>query len=186
MWFVDLKKRFYYIWGTLKIDIAQKFLDSKDFRVVWTKDDAPEIFEELHLQGELTAQLLLSPEGENKCLLTGTLSGVQILTCARTLELFDQPFETEMVLEVERCSMAKQELDEEIDDVFAYRVPQNQSFVDVSECVRQLIILQEPLRPVKNPEENFIFVSNKPSDAESIDPRWEKLKALKSQIENRS
>jgi uncharacterized protein len=64
--------------------------------------------------------------------------------------------------------------------------------VDVSECVRQLVILQEPAAPVKNPDEDFIFVSNKPTgdgSAESedtMDPRWEKLKALKSKMENRS
>ena len=85
-----------------------------------------------------------------------------------------------------------QELDEEDADVYAYRIPQNQEFVEVSECVRELVILQEPQAPVKNPEEDFIFVSNNQADegdpgAESpMDPRWEKLKALKSKMENRS
>ena len=65
--------------------------------------------------------------------------------------------------------------------------PQGQNFVDLSECVRQLVILQEPQAPVKNPDEDFIFVTNKPADEEpQTDPRWDKLKALKSKMENRS
>ena len=176
----------------MRIDIAQELKESEDRRVVWSHADAPEIFDELHLKGDLVAQVLVSPEGPSKWLVSGTLSGVQTLTCSRTLELFDRPFETEIVVEVERLGVAKQELDEDDADVFAYRIPQGQYFVDVSECVRQLVILQEPAAPVKNPDEDFIFVSNNQPDEGSdeatkpMDPRWEKLKALKSKMENRS
>ena len=189
---IDFISPFYYIWGTLRIDIAQELKESEDRRVVWSHADAPEIFDELHLKGDLVAEVLVSPEGPNKWLVSGTLSGVQTLTCSRTLELFDRPFDTEIVVEVERLGVAKQELDEDDADVFAYRIPQGQYFVDVSECVRQLVILQEPAAPVKNPDEDFIFVSNKPTSDGSVesedamDPRWEKLKALKSKMENRS
>lgn len=172
----------------MRIDIAQKLTESEDRRLVWSHADDPELFDELHLKGDLVAQVLVSPEGDSKWLVTGTISGVQTLTCSRTLELFDRPFETEMVVEVERIQIAQQELDEDDVDVFAYKIPQGQLFVDVSECVRQLVILQEPQAPVKNPDEDFIFVTNKTSDDESetMDPRWEKLKALKSKMENRS
>ena len=93
---------------------------------------------------------------------------------------------------LEYLEKAKQELDEDDADVFAYKIPQGQDFVDVSECIRQLVLLQEPVAPVKNPDEDFIFVSNNPPDegsdgaAKPMDPRWEKLKALKSKMENRS
>ena len=189
---IDFIPPFYYIWGTLRIDIAQKLTESEDRRVVWSHADAPEIFDELHLKGDLVAEVLVSPEGPGKCLVTGTLSGVQTLTCSRTLDLFDRPFTTEIVAEVERLPIAKQELDEDDADVFAYKIPQGQDFVDVSECIRQLVLLQEPVAPVKNPDEDFIFVSNNPPDEGSdgatkpMDPRWEKLKALKSKMENRS
>ncbi len=186
---MTLKVDFTTFGATLRIDIAQKLTESEDRRVVWSHADAPEIFDELHLNGDLVAQVLVSPEGESKWLISGVLSGVQTLTCSRTLELFDRPFETEMVLEVERTSVANQELDEDDVDVFAYKIPQGQLFVDVSECIRQLVILQEPFAPVKNPDEDFIFVTNKPSDEnpeDKVDPRWEKLKALKSKMENRS
>ena len=175
----------------MRIDIAQKLTDSEDQRVVWSHADAPEIFDELHLKGDLVAEVLVSPEGNGKCLVTGTLSGVQTLTCVRSLDLFDRPFETEIVVEVERGACAEQELHDDDDDVFAYTIPQTQNFVDVSECVRQLVTLQEPIAPVKNPDEDFIFVTNNQAgdgaDAEKpLDPRWEKLKALKSKMENRS
>lgn len=183
---------FYYIWATLRLDIAQNLTESEDRRVVWSRADAPEVFDELHLKGDLVAQVLVSPEGNGKCLVTGKVSGVQTLTCVRTLELFDRPFETEMTIEVERLQVASQELNDDDDDVFAYKIPQTQDFVDVSECVRQLVLLQEPFAPVKNPDEDFIFVTNNQTgedsaDAEKpLDPRWEKLKALKSKMENRS
>ena len=151
--------------ATLRIDIAQKLTEPEDRRVVWSHADAPEIFDELHLKGDLVAEVLVSPEGPGKW--------------------------TEIVVEVERLSVAKQELDEDDADVFAYKIPQGQDFVDVSECIRQLVILQEPVAPVKNPDEDFIFVSNNQPDegseeAKPLDPRWEKLKALKSKMENRS
>ena len=188
---IDFTPRFYYIWGTLRIDIAQELTESEDRRVVWSHADAPEIFDELHLKGDLVAEVLVSPEGNGKCLVTGTISGVQTLTCVRSLDLFDRPFETEIVVEVERGACAAQELHDDDDDVFAYTIPQTQDFVDVSECVRQLVTLQEPIAPVKNPDEDFIFVTNNQAqdgaEAEKpLDPRWEKLKALKSKMENRS
>ena len=188
---IDFIPPFYYIWGTLRIDIAQKLTESEDRRVVWSHADAPEIFDELHLKGDLVAEVLVSPEGNGKCLVTGTISGVQTLTCVRSLDLFDRPFETEIVVEVERGACAQQELHDDDDDVFAYTIPQTQDFVDVSECVRQLVTLQEPIAPVKNPDEDFIFVTNNQTgdgaEAEKpLDPRWEKLKALKSKMENRS
>ena len=176
----------------MKIELAKNLSEPEDRQVVWSKDCAPELFQELHLVGELRAKVLISPESSGKWLITGTLSGVQNLVCSRTLEPFDRPFSTELVIEVERYQAAAQELDDEESDVYAYRIPQNQEFVEVSECIRELVILQEPQAPVKNPEENFIFVSNETSDEGSeggekpMDPRWEKLKALKSKMENRS
>ena len=135
----------------MRLDIAQKLIEPEDRRVVWSHADAPEVFDELHLKGDLVAQVLVSPEGTNKCLVTGTISGVQTLTCVRSLEPFDRPFETEMTVEVERVQVASQELDDEDEEIFAYKIPQTQGFVDLRECVRQLVLLQEPQAPVKIP-----------------------------------
>ena len=171
---------------TLRIDIAHTLTESEERRIVWSHAESAELFDELHLVGDLVAQVLICPEGDSKCLVTGTISGVQTLTCSRTLEEFESPFTTEMVVEVERLPIGQQELDDDDDEAFAYKIPQGQDFVDVSECVRQLVILQEPQHPVKNPDEEFIFVTNKPPEEESaIDPRWEKLKALKQKLESK-
>ncbi|MEE1275454.1 MAG: DUF177 domain-containing protein [Fibrobacteraceae bacterium] len=172
---------YFYIWGTLRIDLAKNLADSAEIAVKWPSSEAPELFEELRLVGDLTAKVLVSPEEQGKFLLTGSLSGTQNLVCARTLETFERPFSTEMVLEVVREQVASQELDDEDADVFVVRIPVNQEYVDVSECIRQLVILQEPMYPVKNPDENFSFVDSSPESLE--DPRWEKLKALKCKME---
>ena len=106
----------------MKIELVKTLAEPEDRRTVWSREDAPELFDELHLVGELVAELLVSPEAGDRFLLTGKLSGTQNLTCSRTLEPFDRPFSTEMVVEVTRSQVASQELDEEDADVYAYRI----------------------------------------------------------------
>lgn len=144
------------------------------------------VFEELHIKDSLAVELSVVPENPSKWILVGTLSGVQVLECSRTLELFDHPFETPISFWVELIpGLAKQELDDTDDETFGFRVPQNQDQVDVTECVRQLVILQEPLHPVKDdPDKDFVWESGEKSEARQGDPRWEKLKALKSKMEH--
>ncbi len=92
----------------MKIELVKTLAEPEDRRTVWSRSDAPELFDELHLVGELVAELLVSPEAGDRFLLTGKLSGTQNLTCSRTLEPFDRPFSTEMVVEVTRCQVASQ------------------------------------------------------------------------------
>lgn len=165
----------------MRIEIAKIVAEPKEISRVWSSSEAPELFEELRLSGELKAEVLVSPAEQGKLLLTGSLSGTQSLTCARTLEPFECPFSTELVLEVLREQISSQELDDEDAEIFVIRIPLHQDYVDVSECVRQLVILQEPMYPVKNPDESFSFVDSTNEPAE--DPRWEKLKALKRKME---
>lgn len=180
----DKKLHYLYICVTLRIDIAKNVTESANLAGKWSSSDAPELFEELRLVGDLSAELLLSPEDQGKFLLTGTLSGTQRLTCARTLDPFDHPFETEIVVEVEKCNVGSQELDDEDDETFCLRIPVGQDYVDLTECIRQLVILQEPMYPVKNPDEDFHQPAPAPEDeAPAEDPRWAKLKALKRKMD---
>lgn len=167
--------------GTLRIELAKNVTEPTEILAVWSSSEAPELFEELRLVGELKAEILASPAEQGNMLLTGSLSGTQRLTCARTLEPFERPFSTELALEVLREQVASQELDDEDAETFVIRIPLHQDYVDVSECVRQLVILQEPMYPVKNPDEAFSFVTTE--EVETEDPRWEKLKALKRKME---
>jgi uncharacterized protein len=153
----------------------------------FAKDESDaNVFEELRLQDPLQVELTVVPEDSNKWVLTGTLSGVQVLECSRTLELFDHPFETPISFWVELIpGLAEQELDDSDDETFGFRVPQVQDHVDVTECVRQLVILQEPLHPVKDdPDKAFVWEVGEKSEEPKEDPRWEKLKALKAKMEH--
>lgn len=158
--------------------------DTAELAAKWSSSDAPELFAELRLVGDLSANLLLSPEDQGKFLLTGSISGTQRLTCARTLEEFDNPFETEIVVEVERTGVASQELDDEDEETFVLRIPVGQAFVDLTECIRQMVILQEPMYPVKNPDEDFKWTApGQEVEVAAEDPRWAKLKALKRKMD---
>ena len=165
----------------MRIELPKNPAEPAELFAKWQRTDAPELFDELGLVGELSAKALFSPEGKGKFLLTGLLSGTQRLTCARTLEPFDHPFETELVIEVEQVQGSSQELDDDDEEVFSYRIPVAQDFVDVSECVRQLVILQEPMYPVKNPGEAFEWAPPQ-GEAPAEDPRWAKLKALRREM----
>ena len=169
----------------MRIDISQIASETTELLVSFDRLQAPELFDELHLTGPLTLSVLVSPQGADQWLLTGSLSGKQVLTCVRTLEPFENSFETPVMIRVERTSVAKQELDDDDDEVYSYRVPMVQNFVDVTECVRELVIFQEPILPVKDPDKDFIWnADEKTSEKPKMDPRWEKLKALKRKMEN--
>ncbi len=142
------------------------------------------VFDELRVKEPLVVELSVVPDGSNRWLLTGTLSGVQVLECSRSLELFDSPFETPISFWVELVpGIAEEELDDTDDETFGFRVPSAQDYVDVTECVRQLVILQEPLHPVKDdPDKDFVWEAGEKSETPGEDPRWEKLKALKDRM----
>ncbi|MBR3852460.1 MAG: DUF177 domain-containing protein, partial [Fibrobacter sp.] len=61
----------------MKIELVKTLAEPEDRSTVWSRDDAPELFDELHLVGKLEAKLLISPESGDRFLLTGKLSGVQ-------------------------------------------------------------------------------------------------------------
>lgn len=154
-------------------------------RLSFAKDSLDaDVFDELRVKGPLAVELSVVPEGSNRWLLTGTLSGAQVLECSRSLELFDSPFTTPISFWVELVpGIAEQELDDTDDETFGFRVPSVQDYVDVTECVRQLVILQEPLHPVKDdPDKDFVWEADEKSEIPGGDPRWEKLKALKDKM----
>lgn len=160
-------------------------VESIEKTIFWDRTSNPALFDELHLVDELSANVLISPGGKDKWLVTGSLSGVQLLTCARSLELFKRPFETDLAIEVKRTQrVAQQELNDDDDEVFTIQMSVVECEIDISECVRQLVMLQEPLNPMKNPDEDFICPGEKPSDEPTEDLRWEKLKALKRKMDN--
>jgi len=113
------------------------------------ESDEPVLFKELRLKGPLDFNFAVSKE-KGGFAVKGTASGSQEFTCARTLELFERPFEVEVdVLVLQEQGLAQQEEDDGSEDFFKIKVPANQSEADLTETVRQLVILQEPMIPVK-------------------------------------
>ena len=113
------------------------------------KNDEPLLFKELRLKGQLTCDFAVDRE-KGGFTIKGIASGSQEFECSRTLELFERPFEVEIdVLVLQEQGITEQKEDDGSEDFFTIKVPASQNEVDLTETVRQLIILQEPMIPVK-------------------------------------
>ena len=111
--------------------------------------DEPLLFKELRLKGELNCKLTVLKE-KGGFSVKGTVSGTQEFVCSRTLEPFDRPFEIEIdVMVLAEAGLTQQKEDDGSEDFFTIKVSANQNEVDLTETVRQLVILQEPMIPVK-------------------------------------
>jgi len=170
----------------LRIDLANKNPDCWDQSIALSQDDASRVLPELNLVGVLKGTFQVFPQGDDDYLIRGSVQGAQQLTCVRTLESFTRPFQIEVVLDVKKTSgISVQEIDDDDGDTFTVRIPALQEVVDITECVRQLVILQEPMNPVKDPDGDFRWSDkDDESSTPATDPRWDKLKALKAKFGN--
>ena len=113
------------------------------------ENDEPILFRELRLKGPLNCDFTVKKE-KGGFTIKGIASGSQEFACSRTLEPFERPFEIEVdVLVLWEQGLTQQEEDDGGEDFFKIKVPANQNEVDLTETVRQLVILQEPMIPVK-------------------------------------
>lgn len=170
----------------MRIDLSDSAPFPRDSNFVLRQDEAASLFEELRLDGELEGNFQIYLQGDDRYLVNGSIRGAQLLTCVRTLEAFHHDFDTEAVFEVEKATgIQAQEMDDDDGDTFLVRIPALQEYVDITEIVRQLVILQEPMNPVKDPASDFVW-KDKDSvpDSATSDPRWDKLKALRDKFSN--
>ena len=169
------------------MDLEQLGESQDDLDLVLERASDPALFQELRIEGDLLAHLTVYEISDGTLRLEGSMEGTQLLTCVRTLEVFPQHFECEVALEIVKDStLREQVLEDEDEELFRFRIPVLQESVDISEFIRQLVILQEPMNPVKDPTQNFIWKDSEPVDenaAKPVDPRWEKLKELKQKLE---
>ncbi|MDR2583455.1 MAG: DUF177 domain-containing protein [Fibromonadaceae bacterium] len=113
------------------------------------ENDEPALFKELRLKGQLNCDFAVNRE-KGGFTVKGIASGSQEFECSRTLELFERPFEIEIdVLVLQEQGINEQKEDDGSEDFFTIKVPASQNEVDLTETMRQLIILQEPMIPVK-------------------------------------
>jgi uncharacterized protein len=160
--------------------------DLNELNVVLDRSQDPSLFDELRLEGPLQADFSVFEISDGSYRLEGSLKGAQLMTCVRTLDTFIRPFEVEATIEVVKdSSIREQVLEDEDEDLFRFLIPALQENVDISECVRQLVLLQEPISPVKEPSQDFSWkeTEDKSDAPDATDPRWEKLKELKQKLE---
>jgi len=101
------------------------------------------------LKGRLNCDFAVNKE-KGGFTVKGIVNGSQEFECSRTLEPFEHPFEIEVdVLVLLEQGINEQKEDDGSEDFFTIKVPAGQNEVDLTETVRQLIILQEPMIPVK-------------------------------------
>jgi uncharacterized protein len=113
------------------------------------ENDEPILFKELRLKGQLTCDFAVNKE-KGGFTVKGIANGSQEFECSRTLELFERLFEIELdALVLQEQGISGQKEDDGSEDFFTIKVPASQNEVDLTETVRQLIILQEPMVPVK-------------------------------------
>ncbi|GHV12707.1 hypothetical protein AGMMS49938_05800 [Fibrobacterales bacterium] len=114
-----------------------------------TESFAPDFFKELHLKDKLNGSFVVTKE-KGGFAIRGTVSGVQEFEDARTLENFDRPFEIEVeVIVLREQGLSTQVEDDGSEDFFTLKIPPSQKFADLTETIRQLIILQEPMIALK-------------------------------------
>jgi uncharacterized protein len=113
------------------------------------ESDKPTLFRELRLKGCLNCNFAVKKE-KGGFTVKGIASGSQEFACSRTMELFERFFEVEIdALVLQEQGLTQQKEDDGSEDFFKIKIPVNQSEVDLTETVRQLVILQEPMIPVK-------------------------------------
>jgi len=113
------------------------------------ESEEPVLFRELRLKGPLNCKFAVFKE-KGGFTVKGIANGSQEFECARTLEMFERPFEVEVdAMVFQEQGLTQQEEDDGSEDFFKIKVPANQSEADLTETVRQLVILQEPMIPVK-------------------------------------
>jgi uncharacterized protein len=111
--------------------------------------DEPALFKELRLIGRLDCSFAVNKE-RNGFTVKGTASGSQGFACARTLEPFSRPFEVQVeALVLAEAGLTQQKEDDGSEDFFTIKLPALQNEVDLTETIRQLVILQEPMIPVR-------------------------------------
>jgi len=172
---------------TLKLDLEHLGTAPTERHLVLPRSEHLALFEELKLDQDLTADLMIYSISDGTYRLEGTLQGSQLLTCVRSLESFSRPFSMEMTVEVKKDQVIREQvMEDEDEELYVFRIPVLQESVDLTECIRELVVLQEPMNPVKDPSQEFSWTdpaTTTSNEVESADPRWEKLKEWKQKLD---
>lgn len=104
------------------------------------------------------------------------------LICDRTLRRFEQPLEGEYAVLFAAPDRSVPEESEEHDEV--RELPAGARYLDLTDAVRDTLLLAVPQRKVapgaEDEEIETVFGAPAHSEEEPVDPRWEKLRELRS------
>jgi uncharacterized metal-binding protein YceD (DUF177 family) len=107
------------------------------------------------------------------------IKGTARLVCDRSLDQFDYPIETEDKI-VFKYGDGDAELDDDI-----VQIDRDTAQLELGQYIFQIIGLAVPMKKLhprfaenEREEDELIYTSEKESQEEEIDPRWEKLKNL--------
>jgi uncharacterized protein len=169
----------------LRVDLQNFGSGPKEFSAEQCDCSGLYSLEEPVIEEPVSGAFFVQPNGGNEFILEGTLAGRQKLTCVRSLEEFFEPFEVKFRILIRKLAgVKKQVMDDGDEDLFRIDVNPSQKTLDLSECLRQLILLEQPINPVKEPEKDFQWEEQRPGKHE-VDPRWAKLEALKKSMKQK-
>jgi uncharacterized metal-binding protein YceD (DUF177 family) len=141
-----------------------------------------EAYDGVRLVDEMLFKASCSLVDSARWLLVGQVSGHQWLNCARTNKDFKSPFLVQFKIFVEETSdVAECTVDDSDEEYFTIKHPQGKNDVDFSECFRQLILIEQPMSPVSNPDEDFEWSTEEQSETGSP---WDALQKLKERFNN--
>lgn len=165
--------------GVLEIDPRELRGAPKTLSLVCDAQSWAQSEQEVRLASDLRVQVEVSAAGATKHLLTVQYQTQRFLTCARSLVEFAHPEAGKLQVLVEPSpGLQAWELFDEEEELFILRYGTTVESFSIAECIRQDILLNEPVRPLASPEAEFNWESAQPQETEAeVDPRWAKLRA---------
>ncbi len=138
------------------------------------------------LKSDLVGEFTVGRSGVDEYLISGTVAGIQEFECSRTLVKFEEDFSVQIKVLVKKSQSAEEtELDNEDEELFIVTINSFDDEVDISECIRQQIVLHQPINPVKDPDKDFKWeagVAQEKSNKDTVDSRWSELEKLKQKF----
>lgn len=166
--------------GVLEIDPRELRANVKQMRLECTPLQWAKFDQDIRLNSNLTVQIEVKTVGSAAHLLQSQYQFERILTCSRTLKEFSyQQTGTVQIMVEPTANPTACELDDSEEDYFGIKYGIGLDSFSIAECIRQDIVLNEPLNPIANPEDEFNWRSTD-DDSSDIDPRWAKLAALQT------
>lgn len=168
----------------LKIDIRNITQRKKGFALTYKPEELKHM-ENVRFASDVTLSIDVHQTGVNSFVLKCQLEGKQILECSRTLKDFESPLNLDFEILAELNSKSEKTIDVDNMDEEAYeiQIQSHQTEFDISEIVRQEVLLQEPMVPIDPQADTQEWIEAE-EEEEKTDPRWDALKKLKGNQES--